>query len=49
MPSFTPVNNVDVNNSSYAVKELNIREINKDAIKHTIAALTKSLDSVPKE
>ena len=34
------------------VKELNIRDINNkefNAIKHAIAALTKSLDSIPKE
>jgi len=49
MPLFTPVNDVDANNSSQAVEELNMREINKDAVKHAIAALTKPLDSVPKE
>jgi len=35
------------------VKEFNIREINnkefKDAIEHAKAALTKPLDSIPKE
>ena len=49
MPLFTPLNNINVNNSSQAVKELNMREINKNAIKHAIATLTKPLDSIPKE
>jgi len=49
MPLFIPINNVNANNSSQAVKELNMREINEDTIEHAIAALTKPLDSVPKE
>ena len=49
MPLFTPINNVDANNSSQAVKELNIYKVNKDSIKYTITTPTKSLDSVPKE
>ena len=52
MPPFTPLNNIDANNSNQAVKELNMRNINNkesNAIKHAIATLTKSLDSVPKE
>ena len=49
MPLFTPVNNININSSSYAVKELYIREVNKNAIKHTTAALTKSPNFVPKE
>jgi len=49
MPLFMPINNINMNNSSQVVKELNIRKINKDAIKYTIAALTKPLDPIPKE
>jgi len=49
MPLFIPVNDVNANNSSQVVKELNMRKMNKDAVKHAIAALTKPLDSVPKE
>ena len=49
MPSFTPVNDVDVNNSSYIVKEFDICKVNKDAVKYTIAALTKSLNFVFKK
>ena len=49
MPLFTPINNINVNNSSYTVKELNIREINKDAVKYIIATFIKSLNPVFKE
>ena len=42
---FIPLNVSD----SYLVKELNMREMNKDTIKHTIAAFIKPLDSAPKE
>jgi len=49
MPLFIPVNDVNANNSSQAVKELNIHKINKNAVKHAIATLTKPLGSVPKE
>ena len=49
MPLFTPIDNININNSSQAVKELNIREINKGNIMHAMAALTKPLDSIPKE
>ena len=52
MPSFTPLNNVNINNSNQAVKELDIRDVNNkefNAIKHAIAALTKPLGSIPKE
>ena len=49
MPLFTPINDVNVNNSSYAVKELDICEVNKDTVKHAIAALTKSLNFVFKK
>jgi len=49
MPLFIPINNINANNSSQAVKELNIREINKDTVKHAMAALTKPLGFVPKE
>ena len=49
MPLFIPINNIDVNNSSYAVEELNMCEVNKDAVKYAIAAFIKSLNSVPKE
>ena len=49
MPLFIPINNININNSSYAVKELNIHKVNKDAVKHTIAAFIKSLDFIPKK
>ena len=49
MPLFTPINDVNVNNSSQAVKELNIYKVNKDSVKYTIATPTKSLNSVSKE
>jgi len=52
MPLFTPLNDINANNSNQAVKELNIRDINNkefDNVKYTIAALTKPLDSIPKE
>ena len=52
MPLFIPLNNININNSNQAVKELNMRDINNkefDAIKYAIAALTKPLDSIPKE
>ena len=52
MPVFTPINNINVNNSNQAVKELNIRDVNNkefNAVKHAIAAPTKPLDSIPKE
>ena len=44
-----PLNNININNSSQAVKELNMREINKDTVEYAITAFTKPLDSVPKE
>ena len=49
MPLFTPLNNINVNNSSQAIKELNICKVNEDAVKYAMAALTKPLDSIPKE
>ena len=49
MPLFISVNNINANNSSYIVKELDIYKVNKNIIKYTIAALTKSLDSIFKE
>jgi len=49
MPLFTPINDINANNSSQVVEELNIREVNEDAVKHAIAALTKPLDFIPKE
>ena len=49
MPLFTPINNINVNNSSYTVKELNMHKINKDAVKYAIAAFTKFLNFVFKE
>jgi len=52
MPIFTSINNININNSNQAVKELNIRDINDkefNTVKHAIATLTKSLDSIPKE
>ena len=52
MPLFISINNIDAINSNQVVKELNIRDVNDkkfNAVKYTIAALTKSLDSIPKE
>ena len=52
MPLFIPLNNININNSNQAVKELNIRDINNkefNAVKHAIATLTKPLGSIPKE
>ena len=49
MPLFIPINNININNSSQAVKKLNIRKINENTIKRAIAALTKPLDSISKE
>ena len=44
MPPFISINNVNMNNSNQAVKELNIHKTNnkefKNAIKYTTAALT---------
>ena len=49
MPLFIPVNDININNSSYTVKELNICKVNKDTVKHIIAAFTKSLNPIFKE
>jgi hypothetical protein len=52
MPVFISINNINANNSNQAVKELDMRDVNDkkfDAVKYAIAALTKPLDSVPKE
>ena len=52
MPLFTPLNDVDANNSNQAVKELNIRDVNNkefNTIKYAIAALIKPLGSISKE
>ena len=52
MPLFTTLNNININNSNQAVKELNIRDVNNkefDAIKYAIDAPTKPLGSIPKE
>ena len=49
MPLFIPVNDIDANNSSYIVEELDIREVSENTIKYTITTFTKSLDSVSKE
>ena len=49
MPLFIPINNINANSNNYTVKELNIHKINKDAIKYTIAAFTKSLNPISKE
>jgi hypothetical protein len=48
MPLFTPVNDINAN-SSQVVEELDMREVNEDAVEHAMAAPTKPLDSVPKE
>ena len=52
MPPFRSINDVDINNSNLAVKELDMRDVNNkefNTIKYTMAALTKPLDYVPKE
>ena len=49
MPLFISINDINTNNSSQVVKELDIREVSEDAVKHAIAALTKPLDSTPKK
>ena len=49
MPLFIPINNINANNSSQVVKKLNMHKINKDAVKHAMAALTKPLNFTPKE
>ena len=52
MPIFISINDININNSNQAVKELNIRDVNDkefDAVKYAIAALTNPLDSIPKE
>ena len=52
MPIFISINNININNSNQAAKELNIRDVNNkdfNAIKYTLAALTKPLDTIPKE
>ena len=49
MPLFTSINNINANNSSYAIKELNIYKVNKNTVKYAIAAFIKSLDSILKE
>ena len=52
MPLFIPLNNININNSNQAVKELNIRDVNNkeiNTIKHAIATPTKPLNSIPKE
>ena len=49
MPSFTSINDVNANNSSQVVEKLDMREVNEDAVEHAMAALTKPLDSIPKE
>ena len=46
------INNININNSNQAVKELNICDVNNkefNATKYAIATLTKPLDSIPKE
>ena len=46
------INDINANNSNQAVKELNIRDVNNkefNTAEHAIAALTKPLDSIPKE
>ena len=52
MPIFISINDININNSNQAVKELDIRDINDkefNAVEHAIATLIKSLDSIPKE
>jgi hypothetical protein len=52
MPIFISINNININNSNQAVKELDIRDVNDkefNAIEYAIAAPTKPLDSIPKE
>ena len=52
MPLFIPLNDVDVNNSNQAVKELNIHDVNNkefNTAEHAIAAFTQPLGSIPKK
>ena len=49
MPLFTPINNINMNNNSYAFEELDMCKMNKDAVEYAMAALIKSLDFVPKK
>ena len=52
MPIFISINNININNSNQAVKELDIRDVNdkeSNTVKHAIATLTKPLDFIPKE
>jgi hypothetical protein len=49
MPSFTPINDVNTNNSGQVVEELDMHEVNEYAVEHALAALAEPLDSVPKE
>ena len=49
MPLFIFINDININNSSYAVKKLNIYKVNKDAVEHTITTFIKFLNSIPKK
>ena len=52
MPLFISINNVNINNSNQAVKELILCEMDnefKDAVKHTMAAPIKPLDFTSKK
>ena len=52
MPLFISINDVNINNSNQAVKELILYKIDnefKNAIEHAMAAPIKPLDSAPKK
>ena len=49
MPLFIFINNININNGGYLIKELNIYKVNKDAVKYTIATLIKFLDLIFKK
>ena len=52
MPLFIPLNDVNVNNSNQAVKELNIHNINNkefNTAEYTIATFIKPLGFISKE
>ena len=46
---FIFINDVNANNSSYAIEELDMYKVNKNAIEYIIAVFIKSLDFIFKE
>ena len=49
MPLFISINDINANNNRQVVKKLDMCEVNEDAVKHAMAALTEPLDFIPKE